>query len=431
MQLAYLAIAALASFVWRAVATPRSSLLEPGASLSMGNSRLTNLDAARGMAMILVCLSHFTQVYLGPGSGSPVGRLDDLYALGMIASPTFVVISGTVLGLLYVVRRESFGLLRLKLLDRALFLLTVAHILIACSRLVYQPHPLDALKMTFMTDTIGVCVIAGIFLITQTSRAVRCLLGVFCFAITWRLLYVWTPAATLLELTKEVLIGTASRRTLPYTVPILPWFGVYISATALGEYVGDFYRRADQRGVERALFLSGTLATGTSLILRAIGWFVSTRLATRPREGAFWSLFFSPWSKVPPGPTYVLFFGGLGLLLMWGVTAMSHRRHLQRGLSQLAMVGRSSLAVFTIQFYVYFTIIGPMHLHASALWPIAFGASLAAVFAFAYWWDRNGLNQLLTVGTGQAMRIAATLVRNRAQAAYQLARSTRPVVAPR
>ena len=367
----------------------------------MRHSRLANLDAARGMAMVLVCLSHFTQVYLGPGSGSSINNLDYLYAVGMIASPTFVAISGTVLGLLYVVRRESFDSLRVKLLDRSLFLLTVAHVLIACSRLDYQMHPIDALKMTFMTDTIGICVIGGVFLITRTSKTIRCVLGVFCFSLAWRLLYLWTPYATMVELTKEVLIGSASRHVLAYTVPILPWFGVYIAATVLGEYVGQFYRQANQQAVERVLLVSGGIAAGASLVLRVAGWYVDARVASEPKAQTYWSLFFSPWSKVPPGPAYVLFFGGLGLILIWAVTAMSHRRYLPWALSQLATLGRCSLAVFMIQFYVYFTLLGPMHLHAATSWPLVFGASLVPIFAYAHWWDGRGLNRILTVGAGR------------------------------
>ncbi len=364
----------------------------------MSNQRLKNLDAARGAAMVLVCLSHFTQVYLARASTGATARLGYLYALGMIASPTFVAISGTVLGLLYVVKREGFAALRIKLLDRSLFLLTVAHVLIACSRLTYQDHPIDALRMTFMTDTIGVCVIAGVFLITVTSRVVRCVLGAFCFGLAWRLLYLWTPSQTLSVLAKEVLVGSASGHVLAYTVPILPWFGVYIAATALGEYVGEYYRRANLKAVERTLLIAGSATTGLALAVRALGWVVTSRLAAEPKALAYWGPFFSPWSKLPPGPDYVLFFGGLGLLLIWGVTVASHRARFIWLMSQLAIIGRSSLAVFTFQFYVYFTLLGSIHLRPTMWWPAIFVASLAIILAFARWWDRHGFNRVFTVG---------------------------------
>src|SRR5437870_5328374 len=114
---------------------------------SPAKPRIQNLDASRGVALVLVCLSHFVAVYFGT---KHVGGLFQLpafpIAIGMIASPTFVAISGTILGLLFVVQRDTFATLRLKLLDRAIFVLTVAHVLIACSRLPYERHATDALK---------------------------------------------------------------------------------------------------------------------------------------------------------------------------------------------------------------------------------------------------------------------------------------------
>src|ERR1043165_2078322 len=94
--------------------------------------RISNLDAARGTAMLLVCLSHFAAVYVRKLSLAGSTHLPVLpwpIALGMIASPTFVAVSGTILGLLFVVRKKSFDEQRLKLVDRSLFVLTVAHVL--------------------------------------------------------------------------------------------------------------------------------------------------------------------------------------------------------------------------------------------------------------------------------------------------------------
>ncbi len=361
--------------------------------------------------MVLVCLSHFTQVYLDTPKHVAVADIPYLYAIGMIASPTFVAVSGTVLGLLFVVKRQSFSSLRVKLVDRALFLLTVAHVLIACSRLSYQAHPLDALRMTFMTDTIGICVVAGIFLIDQTSRTTRCVLGVACFALAWRLLYLWTPYETFVELTKEVLIGSTPDHVLPYTVPILPWFGVYITATAFGEFLGDLYRRGNQAGVERALALTGLGVTSLAVAMRCVGWIVEAHPAVDPRSAAYWSMFFSPWSKLPPSPEYVLFFGGLGLIMMAAVTYTSHRARLRWIIAQLAVLGRCSLAVFTVQFYVYFTILPHIRFGPTPLWPLIFLASLASIMLFARWWDARGLNRILTLGVRRVPTLRLNLPR--------------------
>lgn len=58
--------------------------------------RLGAVDAARGAAMLLVCLSHFADAYVELfGYGSTYERLD---LVVMIASPPFMLLSGAMLG---------------------------------------------------------------------------------------------------------------------------------------------------------------------------------------------------------------------------------------------------------------------------------------------------------------------------------------------
>ena len=138
--------------------------------------------------MLLVCLSHFAAVYVRKLSLAGSTHLPVLpwpIALGMIASPTFVAVSGTILGLLFVVRKKSFDEQRLKLVDRSLFVLTVAHVLIAGSQLMYAGSVRDAIRMTSTTDTIAISVILGVVLVSTTPRFVRLMLGLTCFATSW------------------------------------------------------------------------------------------------------------------------------------------------------------------------------------------------------------------------------------------------------
>jgi len=348
--------------------------------------------------MGLVCLSHFTQVYLDRPDQATPAHVPYLYALGMISSPTFVALSGIVLGLLFTVDRPAFAALRGKLVDRALFLLTIAHALIACSRLTYQPHAIDALRMTFMTDTIAICVLVGVSLIGSTPQRLRVSLGFACFAVTWWLAYAWTPLGTTGQLAKELVVGAAQYRLAAYAVPVLPWFGVYIMSTALGEYIGQSYRRRDSGAVERVLFGAGLVVTALGVAVRYLGWYILAHLEMKPEARSFWELLFSPWSKLLPSPVYVMFFGGLGLLLMAAVAFASHRSRLAWLTARAATVGRCSLAVFTVQFYVYFAVLAKFRAGPTELWPLIFIATLGLVFAFALWWDVHDYNRLLTVG---------------------------------
>src|SRR5437899_12729419 len=100
----------------------------PMANQRYASRRVASIDAARGTAMLFVCLAHFTNSYFFPIGQENIGR--NLVAIGMVASPTFVTVSGLVAGFLAVTRRNSFADLRRKLIDRGLFLLVVGHLLL-------------------------------------------------------------------------------------------------------------------------------------------------------------------------------------------------------------------------------------------------------------------------------------------------------------
>ena len=79
--------------------------------------------------MLFVLLSHFSSAYF---KGQPDRFWPALlYRIGMIASPTFTIVSGMLLGYLFSTTGSRFADIRTKLIDRSLFLLTVGHVLIA------------------------------------------------------------------------------------------------------------------------------------------------------------------------------------------------------------------------------------------------------------------------------------------------------------
>ena len=58
--------------------------------------RLDGVDAARGVAMALVCLSHFMRAYV---SLPPTGLNGHIGSLTLVASPTFIALRGVMLGM--------------------------------------------------------------------------------------------------------------------------------------------------------------------------------------------------------------------------------------------------------------------------------------------------------------------------------------------
>jgi hypothetical protein len=67
-------------------------------------------------------------------------------------------------------------------------------------------------------------------------------------------------------------------------------------------------------------------------------------------------------------------------------------------LSALALLGRASLVVFVVQYYVYNVLLSSLHLSASRAWPVYLALSVLFICAVAAWWDRYLGNEYLTVG---------------------------------
>jgi hypothetical protein len=122
--------------------------------------------------------------------------------------------------------------------------------------------------------------------------------------------------------------------------------------------------------------------------------------------------------KLPPGPGYVLFYGGVALLLFWAVLALD-RLAWGRAVSRWsALFGRCSLACFVAQFYVYYAVVYRLPHPPEVLAPLYFAATLVVLRLFARTWDRHGWNRLITVGY---RRIARTRREERAMSARPLA----------
>jgi len=122
------------------------------------------VDATRGVAMALVCASHFSSTYPRGSAGAPVLFLL-LHRIGMVATPTFVVVSGLVLGLRAVAFPDDVPRLRRRTLDRGLFLLLGARPVILAAHLVKAGGLGAALRWCFVTDALGICALAGPWLL--------------------------------------------------------------------------------------------------------------------------------------------------------------------------------------------------------------------------------------------------------------------------
>lgn len=345
-------------------------------------SRWGAVDAARGAAMAFVCLSHFSYTYFPEEDSRGIW----LQMIGRIATPTFMILSGIVVS--YRMGGAAAKLPRNQrwLVDRGLFLILVGHPLIYLALLGDRvPH----LREVFVTDVIGLClVVAPLFL---HLRPLWCLAaGVAILALSWAMVP-WNPEGSWLLALKELLVGAMVLQKFQYVFPVLPWFGVFLVATAFGQRVAEI-RRSGDAAVARFTFRMAVAALGVAVLGRAAAF-----LGRLPVKNP-WLTWLASLEKLPPSPVYLAFFAGVGLSMLATFIELERRNQLPTLRGVAALVGRNSLAAFVAQYYVYYMAMVLLRPPVSDAWPIWFLGSLAPVLAVAMLWARFGGNRFFTVG---------------------------------
>jgi uncharacterized membrane protein len=360
------------------------------------SERWLAIDASRGLAMAFVCLSHFATGYFA-SIGHPE-RQDLTDRISMLASPAFMLISGSMLGLLATTRStEQFARIRDKLVDRGLFLIVVAHVLIVIAHIPLRDGPHAWMRWGFITDTIGACLLVGPAIMRRLTARARLALAGATYSASWWLVRAWHPTALAARVIKDSVVGPIGRSTRLYNFPLLPWFAVYLAGTALG---AEMAKRRD-RGESSVRLVLGVGAVAVGLTLAGIVVVAATVPgALIPSKDIFAQPldFASPFQKLPPAPLYLLGYGGLALLMMGALMWAEEHAVAKRLLRSASLVGRTSLFVFVLQYYVNFVIVPVLRLPDSPWWPLYFAGSLGAIYLATTAWSRAGLNRLITVG---------------------------------
>src|SRR6202008_2746048 len=144
------------------------------------------------IAMLFVCLAHFSDAYARGASGRDLD-FAILQHVAMLATPTFVLISGLLLGFLYRTPPEAMPTLKAKLFDRGLFLLTVGHLLIAVAHVPIAGGLGAALQWGFITDVIGFGLLFGPALVEPTTAKTRLTLALAAYTLSWIAVVAWRP----------------------------------------------------------------------------------------------------------------------------------------------------------------------------------------------------------------------------------------------
>jgi uncharacterized membrane protein len=365
----------------------------PTSDVVTASDRLRGIDAGRGAAMLFVCLSHFAVNFFKQPNHEATRTA--AWYFGMVASPTFMLISGMMAGLLYETRREQFNRIARVLAGRGVFMLTIGHVIIFLTIIPHTPSLRVALSRGFITDAIAVAIIIGPWVVQRVGIVGRWYLCVTLMACAWTMSALWIPDGPIASAVRYLLAGPWNRQ-MPVNFPLLGWLAVYFAGAALGGWLA---RRRVQEGaiaMERKLLRLGVLAVACSVLTKLV--YMLARdfgLVANGRVDTLYQLT-SPLQKLPPSPSYVAFYGGLGLI-MTGFLLVAERRGGAWLIDWLSLLGRTSLFVFLLQFVVYNLGLHVIEFPFWTAWPVYFALTLALISLLAKRWDERGLNRWFNV----------------------------------
>lgn len=366
--------------------------------MSEKTQRFGSIDAVRGAAIIFVFLSHFTAGY--PWTSQSQEAASYLRTLSMIASPTFVIVSGMVAGFLAATNPSGYGELRVKLFDRGIFLLVLGHLLLTMTLAPTQATFRHAYQTSFITDVIAVALLIGPSLIVVMPAWQRIALAAVVFVADWWLIVHWHPVGGALTAKLYVIgrISDSGQLSSYPAFPVLPWFAVYLGGTALGERVGKMYVRGARQEshflLARTGLVSFVVATVTYIVARVLRDLPSNPTLSQMNQLTFLSIY----GKFPPGIVYLGFFGGAGLMMLAVIFELDRLKRVPRLFDELRKLGRSSLFMFTIQYALYRAVLPRLGLHYTPFWPLIFVATVLFLTVLAEVWDNHTANRYLTVG---------------------------------
>ncbi len=311
--------------------------------------------------------------------------------IGMVASPTFVIINGVMVGFLHQTRGNGFDRFRAMLVDRGLFLLTIGHLVILGSHLSYTYRFLS------ITDTVGVAVLIGPWLVTKLRQRDRLLLSFAAYFLSWAIIQGWHPQSPVLDVVKETIFGSLNPSIYYYAFPLLPWLSLDVAASVLGDCLGSLWIGDDIVGMQDLLVGTGGVGLAAAAAINGLAHLLRVEGS---RYAAMAHAFASPFQKEPPSLVYLLTYGALGLGLIAICLRLAQHKQATGLIGKAATLGRNSFAVFVIQFYVYFTILPLIHKHLpfEAAWWVYFPASVLMISLPTLVWHRCGYNKFLTVG---------------------------------
>jgi uncharacterized membrane protein len=371
--------------------------MPPPLLTTRSDSRIAPVDAARGVAMLLVFLSHIKQHF----EVSAPELHDVLLAVTRIATPTFLLLSGFVIR--HLQRTDPRGDTSMMLVDRALFLLIVARGLIGLADLPDFGVTRWSLGRALVTDAVGVALLVAV-LVRHAPAYVLAALGLVLCVSSWVIAITVSPDPEWARLAGSVLFQLRSADHPAIDAPLVSYVGVFLLGMALSSKLEQPLGSRDYGGVSRKLLWIGGCAVGVALAGVLVwhfgkgyvaAWLGDADTAALVRETL------DPRGKRPPSVGYLLFYSGLGLLVLAVFFRARPAWLVPPALRWTAVIGRASLMCFVVQDWLFFLLpdlLGLDAIQSVPFWLAYFAACVLVLYTLARLWTEVRGNRFLTVG---------------------------------
>jgi hypothetical protein len=363
--------------------------------MSGKESRILEMDAVRGAAMIGVVLSH-SAAFLTPGTHPEL--YSALSTVGMFATPTFLLLSGILCGFLRDSGTRDERSFRLTLLGRGLFLLTVGHVMLGLTHWLWVPFSHAMWQSVYVTDAVGVGLSIASRLPYKMSRRALLIAGATLLFLSWTAILFLEPTNPVGLYLMRIAVGmradAVAQEPEGWIVPIIPYLGIFL----VGMAGGVEYARRVALGMQMRDFAGLCARIGIACVSLGVMIKLAWLAAKAYLPATVHPLIFfltEPRSKIPPGPAYLLIFGGAGILLA-GLAAL-RARFLKHPTAIAAALGQTSLIMYVMQYWLTSVPAQGFGLHGRlAFWFCAFTSAAATLVATAYLANRLRLNRWLT-----------------------------------
>ena len=368
--------------------------------------RLLPVDAVRGIAMFFIGVSHIS-FYLINDSQSLASVLR---AIGFVATPNFLLMSGLACG--YQLAAAPTSATALRILDRGLFAFLVGHLLV-CGSLVYMVPPGTAFEHVVITDSIGVLLCLAPLLKQAGARRLLWL-GAAVYLASTTVALSWHPATNGQAVLGALLLAVndGSLHDIGWVTPTLPYMGIFLFGVGLGKLIWQCRSEGRASVLSVRLAAAGSVSVLAALVLNVGRHFV------KPFLMQHWAA--RNWADVllttvnirhdaPPTVAYALFYGGIGVALVGYLGLLAQREQvnptmlnpLMRCVRFAAVIGQASFVSYLLQQWLIDFVpvwVGFDSWLTPVTAPLYLVLNTIAMYGVALVWGRYKANRFMTFG---------------------------------